>query len=180
MTRIGYIMMRWSTRMSIATYNQCEVINIERLHRDTAITCTVNTFALPALVAVGLIRIDPTTHDQYSRTCHFRVSARLSLFPASYDIEVWQRAKTMQLWNLVRLPFGIVNYCRVIAAPPGLYYRFLLYHTLSLLEIMARRLAFALAVTSIFFNADARFATQGSSNVAVYWGEPAMVLSHHI
>jgi hypothetical protein len=39
---------------------------------------------------------------------------------------------------------------------------------------MARRLAFALAVAATVSNADARFATQASSNVAVYWGESAV------
>ena len=49
----------------------------------------------------------------------------------------------------------------------------------SLPATMARRLAFALAVTSIFSDADARFATQGSSNVAVYWGKPVVVFLRH-
>lgn len=40
---------------------------------------------------------------------------------------------------------------------------------------MARRLAFAFAVAAVLFKADARFATQGSSNVAVYWGELALI-----
>jgi hypothetical protein len=36
---------------------------------------------------------------------------------------------------------------------------------------MARQVASALVLAAILSNADARFATQGSSNVAVYWGE---------
>ena len=52
---------------------------------------------------------------------------------------------------------------------------------LSLLDLfplattMARQLASALVIAGIFSNVDARFATQGSSNVAVYWGELAII-----
>jgi len=59
-------------------------------------------------------------------------------------------------------------------------YNHLLLYSLSFLTIMARRLAFALAVAATFSNADARFATQGSSNVAVYWGELAATNLRHI
>jgi hypothetical protein len=40
---------------------------------------------------------------------------------------------------------------------------------------MARRLASTLAIAAILANVEARFATQGSSNVAVYWGESLML-----
>jgi len=37
-------------------------------------------------------------------------------------------------------------------------------------------LVFAVAATGLVTYADARFATQGSSNVAVYWGEISLVM----
>jgi hypothetical protein len=37
-------------------------------------------------------------------------------------------------------------------------------------------LAFAIAATGLVTYADARLATQGSSNVAVYWGEIFLVM----
>ena len=44
--------------------------------------------------------------------------------------------------------------------------------------IMTRQLALALVTASILANANARFATQGSSNVAVYWGKSTMTTFH--
>ena len=45
--------------------------------------------------------------------------------------------------------------------------------------IMTRQLALALVTASILSNANARFATQGSSNVAVYWGKSTMTTFSH-
>jgi hypothetical protein len=83
------------TGIPILMYQQNKITSIEQLCCEMVIIRASSTFASTTLVAEVLHCFDPTIHNQYSRTCHFRVSARLSVFTTD-GIEVCRKAKTMQ------------------------------------------------------------------------------------
>lgn len=99
LVRSWHTMIRLYTGMPDLMHYQDVITTSRRLGNDTA---------RATAVAVGLERAHSRIRDQYSRTCHFRVSARLSIFTI-VGIEVCRRAKTMQSWTTFRLQFRIVK-----------------------------------------------------------------------
>ena len=127
LVRLWHTMMWLLKWMPITTYNRHDIANVERLHRNTAITCTVNSFASTILVAVSLKCIDPTIREQYSRTCHFGVFSAPLCFH-----QLWYRSivkKPRQCNCEFLLAYTVWNsrcYCsRVIVVIPRLQSRFL-------------------------------------------------------